>query len=401
MEKKKLVINAAVCDARNAIEDVLCSYDSIVITASTVLISKESKELISRYNVSINAANINELSKDTEVIVHNGYYEISGSTKMPKPTFLIVNGSLDIKEDAKDTLATTFETIHVNGSVSYPSKLQGTLPLLKVNGTIDSYPSDAIRLKNEFILDKIFVLKAKGGKYYVKNKVIIADETLDLSSLIDKGTTFITKRAFIAENLLETAINLFGDETDITVIPAGYKYVQEDTLNNFIINKYGDKLFVDGDLFITLESEDALRKLTGLKVNGSVIVNKKLTDYLMTIDVDYEELKMFKGIIIKGKEIINISKSSLSGYKDGATISGCGMVKISHDITPEEIEEKLQFISCGCITCSPNQMGAIELVSEDVGYINDKGNADDLDTEDDEDLYNNNAQVIKSTFYSL
>jgi len=51
------------------------------------------------------------------------------------------------------------------------------------------------------------------------NKVIIADETLDISSLTAKQTTFITKKAFIAENLLENAAKLFSDDTEIIVIP--------------------------------------------------------------------------------------------------------------------------------------------------------------------------------------
>ena len=44
------------------------------------------------------------------------------------------------------------------------------------------------------------------------------------------------------------------------------------------------------------------------------------------------------------------------------------------NITPEDIEDKLQFIDCGCIFCNGEQRGAVELISEDVGLINDSEN---------------------------
>ena len=87
-----------------------------------------------------------------------------------------------------------------------------------------------------------------------------------MSSLISKGTTFITNTAIIAENLLDKAILLFDDETDIKVLPAGYSYVEEGTLNDLMVSKHGDKIYVDGDLVITSESENTLKKITGLKV---------------------------------------------------------------------------------------------------------------------------------------
>lgn len=396
MDKKELVINSAFCDTRTATEEVLNLYESIEINAATVLVSKESKELLSRYNISINTAETIEISKDTEVITHNGSFEISKSTKMSKPTILIINGSLEIKKEAADALK-NIVSIHVNGYVSYPSDLQNQLPPISVNGTIESYPSDAIRLKNKQIIDKIFILKAKSTKYYAKNKIIIADESLDLSSLITKGTSFITKKAVIAENLLEDAIKLFEDDTDIMIIPSGYRYIEEETLNDFIINKYGDKIYVDGDLIINSDSENALSKLTGIRVNGSILIVKKLVDRLLNLDVEYKDIKVIKGKIIKDKGNLSINKNTLSGITDGVTISDCGMVKISSDITPEEIEEKLQFFGCGYISCHPDQRGAVELVSEDVGFINDEDKAESADSS----LYNKNTQVINSASYNL
>jgi hypothetical protein len=403
MEKKKLIVNTAICDTRSLTEETLNSYESIEINAASILVSAKSKELLSRIHVVINVADVFEIADDAEVNIQNGSYQISKGTIMAKPTVLIVNGSLQIEKDSEEALK-TFVSILVNGSITYPSGLQNNLPMLKVNGSTSTYPSDAICLKNKLLLDKAFILKAKQSRYYVKNTVIIADELLDISPLVNKGTSFITSRAIIAEALLEEGVHLFEDETDIIVIPKDYSYVQGGKLNDLMINKNGNKLYVDGDLIITSDSGNALSKLAGIRVKGSILIADKLEDKLFDLDAEYKDIKKIKGNIIADKGILKISKQTLMVHDDGVTIIDCGMVKLDPDITPSEIKEKLQFIDCGFISCSPEQREVIELVSEDVGFISEKemGGLEALDKEEDAlDLYQENTQVINAASYTM
>lgn len=402
MENKKLVINAAVCDTRSATEEVLNSYESIEINAAAILISTKSKELLSRHHVKMNASDIRELDEDIEVNVQNGSYQISQGTIMAKPTVLIVNGSLQIDKDSEEALK-TFVSILVNGSVTYPSGLSNQLPSLKVNGSTTTYPSDAICMKNKLILDKAFIYKAKKARYFVKNKVVIADETLDIKSLVNKGVSFITRTAIIAETYIEDGVHLFDDEANIIMIPAGYSYIPGGNLNDMMVNKKGDKLYIDGDLIITLDSEDALKKLVSIRVNGSIMVADTLKDRLLDLDTEYNDIKNIKGSIIADKGILNISKQTLMGFNDGVTIIDCGVVKLDTDIAPSEIEDKLQFIDCGIISCSPEQRSVIDRVSEDVGLINDSESENKaVDEEDDtHKLYANSTQVINAATYKM
>jgi hypothetical protein len=402
MEKKKLIVNSAVCDSRLVTEETLNSYESIEINAASLIVSAKSKELLSRYNAKLNVSDVVEVTEDTELSIQNGSYIISRGTIMAKPTVLIVNGSLEIEKDSEEALK-TFVSILVNGSVTYPSALQNQLPPLKVNGSSSVYPSDAICLKNKLILDKAFIIKAKEAKYYVKNKVVIADEALDISSLVKKGASFITKKAIIAETLLADSVQLFEDKTEIIVIPEGYKYVQSGTLDDMMV-KNSNKLYVDGDLIIISESENALNKLTGIRVNGSIMITEKLKNKLLDLDAEYNDIRKIKGYIIKDKGILNISRQTLAGLKDGVTIIDCGVVKLDKDITPSEIEEKLQFIDCGCILCNEDQRGVVELVSEDVGHISDKGlgGFDSLDEDEGgSKLYQENTRVINAANYTM
>lgn len=379
MEKKKLIINAAICDARAVSEATLESYQEISINAATVIVSQASKDLLAKYNVTMNTANVTEVPKEAEIMVQNGSYVITDSTVLSKPVVLIVNGSLNIDTKSKEVLE-KFISIQVNGSASYPSDIKDLLPLIKVNGSTDCYPGDAIRLKSKLLMDRTFILRAKGEKYYVRNKVIIPDENLDIASLVEKGASFITKKAIIADSLLEEALALFDEHVEIITIPDGLNYISGQTLNDLLIRKHGDKLYVDGDLTINNESEDALDKLTSLKVEGTVFIIDRLVDKLHNINPDYNNIETTKGVTLGDKPFFTMDKRKLDRYPEGVRILDCGIVNVKDDIEPDEIEEKLEFLDCGIINCSPEQKSAVELVSKDVGLITDsnKGKMDTI-----------------------
>ena len=67
----------------------------------------------------------------------NGAYEINDSTLLSKPVILITNGSLNIETRSQEVLE-KFTYIHANGSVSYPDDITEKLPIIKVNGSIES-----------------------------------------------------------------------------------------------------------------------------------------------------------------------------------------------------------------------------------------------------------------------
>jgi len=58
MEKKKLVINTSLCDARNVSEETLESYENITINAAIVVTTPESGKLLHKYNVVMNCSDV-------------------------------------------------------------------------------------------------------------------------------------------------------------------------------------------------------------------------------------------------------------------------------------------------------------------------------------------------------
>jgi len=403
VEKKKLIINSAICDARNVSETTLDAYREISINAATILVSRESKELMAGYNVTMNTAEVTEVLKDAEIMVQNGSYKITNGTIFSKPIVLIVNGSLSIETKSQEVLDKII-FIQVNGSASYPSDIKDKLPIIKVKGSIDSYPGDAIKLKSRLTMDKTFILRAKGEKYYVKSKVVIPDKDLDIALLKDIGATFITRKAIIAEGLLEEALPLFDENVDIKIIPNGFAYTSSQVLNDVLVRKYGDKLYIDGDLTIEPESENALDKLTGLKVEGTVLINDRLVDKFHNIDPEYNDMEIVRGSGIGDRAFLTIDKRILNKHSEGMRIYDCGIVNIKEDISPEEIEEGLQFIACGVINCSEEQKSAVESVSKDIGLINDspKGKMDDLKgLLGGSDKSDENTNLVNAAIYTM
>ena len=94
---KTLTINATVCDTRQVKESTLAAYDAIEINAALLLADAASQELLHKYPVTCNAVQTLDISDDIQVSQVNGRKELGpGTPALKTPTFLMVNGILDI-----------------------------------------------------------------------------------------------------------------------------------------------------------------------------------------------------------------------------------------------------------------------------------------------------------------
>ena len=105
IEKKSLQINAIICDMREISEEVLREHEKVHINATIVLMTKESKELVAKYNVSINSTCVKEIEGNAEIVVKNGTFKIIPGQKPSAPTILAVNGLLNIAANTEDVLS--------------------------------------------------------------------------------------------------------------------------------------------------------------------------------------------------------------------------------------------------------------------------------------------------------
>lgn len=373
---KKMVVNCAECDMRNVSEETLKSYEQITVNAATVLVTPEKKDLIARYNVILNVADVIEVpaGENVRVVNQNGSYDLTAdrAPQDGETVLLFVNGVLNIDADAAEA-AQKYYKINVNGTVTMPKSVSGALHNLSVNGLVNTYPDGAIRLRRNAVIDKTFPLRAKeNALYWAFRRLIFTDLALDTEKLHNRNVRFAAKTALIAESLAETVVPMLSEDTDIQIVPDGTEFFGFDVrMNKRFLKKFGTKAYINGDLTVEDEAAEILPEIEYLYVNGSVKISEALADAFEDVDAHYDELVIQKktGKIIEDHVRATVDKALLEKYADGILVTDCAMVHIAKDVPSELILERLSIADCAKVFCTEEQEAAVCAVSRDVASI--------------------------------
>ena len=378
---KKMMVNCAVCDMRNVSEETLKNYEQVVVNAATALVTPEKKDLINRYNVIMNVADVIEVpaGENVRIINQNGSYDLTAdrAPQDGETVLLFVNGVLNIDADAAEA-AQKYYQINVNGEVTMPKSISGRLNNLSVNGSVNTYPDGAIRLNRNAEIDKTFPLRAKeNALYWAFRRLIFTDLALDTEKLRNRNVRFAAKTALIAESLAEAVVPMLTEDTEILIVPDGTKFFGFDArMNKRFLKKFGTKAYINGDLTVEDDAAEILPEIEYLYVNGNVKISEALADAFEDIDAHYDELLIQKktGKIIEDHVRATVDKALLEKYADGILVTDCAMVHIAKDVPDELILERLTIADCAKVFCSEEQEAAVSAVSKDVAMI---GGADE------------------------
>ena len=74
---------------------------------------------------------------------------------------------------------------------------------------------------------------------------------------------------------------------------------------------------------------------------------------------------------IRDRLSVLVDSMMLKQTCDEIHVEDVASVAIAPEVEPQEIRKRLHFSDCAMIHCSPSQRSMVELVSEDVGQIND------------------------------
>ena len=368
---KKLVINCAFCDTRKILEENYSHYENIIINAATVLTNSAGKGVLSKLPVTMNCAHVEEIEGDVELKRINGREEIKKSDKVPeKNYFMMVNGNLTIEPGTEKYLEKCVG-LTVNGSVTYPESMGVSLVNMKVNGRSVCYPDEAVVLKPNTVIDKLFTLRAKKNLYWSAKRMVMVDPQLYGEQLKNKGAFFSAKEIILAQSKAEEMLDLIDEKAEIIVVPDGTTVIFDDvTLDEAASRRYGTKLYVIGD--VAVPKENCLEQVEYLNVRGDAKVleeqKKELLEKIIEISGDIRTVKHY-GFKIEDKTNLKITKWMLEQQPEGLEIVDCAMVKIAEDIPKELIAEKLSIQDCGIVKCSEEQQDAVELICQDVGSV--------------------------------
>ena len=380
---KNLKINCATCDVRNVREAYLQAYDSVRINCASILATPESQALMGKYNVMMNCADVLVVGSDVKVKTINGKARIGAEETAMEPCYYIVNGMLEIEAGAEAVLEKCLG-IRVNGMVLYPQSLAGRLGMMEVNGKVECYPDEAVLLKKDAVIDRVFVLRAKEKLYWAAKRLIMVDPRLDGEALAKKGVKFSAPEAIIAESKVESLIDLIDEKAEIVIVPDGTVVVNDDLeLNKAALERYGRKLYVLGDVTAEQGAAEAVEPLEYLNVRGDVTTAANVMEALLAKTESIGgELHVYQGKVFRNVPEMKVSTDLLELEAEGVTLVECACVRIDPQVTAPLIREKLRILECAAVECTPEQRAAVSLVSQNVPFI---GNLEDEEKEEEDE----------------
>lgn len=373
-EKRNLMINCDVCDARNAKEEYLSGYEQIMINTDLLLVSAESRGVLERLPAICNTDNTLEVDDDANLIFQNRSTEINSKSVFPADTVLAVNGDLLIHSDTSRQTLETLRAVNVTGSLLCPASLLTCIKDLYVTGEIKTYPDDCVVLPPVFTPDEYFHLRAKEGqKYYAEQEIRLIAPGIDLGTLRDKKVQFISPRFFVPAEKAADALELFNETASMKVIPQGYVFVDTGKeLSESLLKKYGNRLFFRGDLTLTEGSIPLLSRLEKLYVSGTILVPENLAEDFYQFDVECSSVKVVKEEkrrILENSPRIVLNKDILTASPQGVLVRNCAVLTIEENITPQDILDHVEIVNCARVDCAENQKAAVYQKSTNVPQI--------------------------------
>ena len=373
-EKKNLMINCDVCDARNAKEEYLSGYEQIMINTDLLLVSAESRGVLERLPAICNTDNTLEVDDNANLIFQNGRMEINSSSAFPADTVFAVNGDLMIYSDTSRQTLEALRAVNVTGSLLCPASLLTCIKELYVTGETKTYPDDCIILPPVFTPDEYFHLRAREGqKYYVEQEVRLTVPGISLAALGDKKVQFISPRFFVPAEKAADALELFDEKASMVVIPRGCAFIDAcEEFSENLLRKYGNRLFFRGDLTLTAESIPLLSRLEKLYVSGTLLVPENLAEDFYQFDVECSSVKVVKEEkrrILENSPRIILDKNILTASPQGVLVQNCAVLTIDENITPQDILDHVEIVNGARVDCSENQKAAVYQKSSNVPQI--------------------------------
>lgn len=365
----KLMVNCDSCDARNVSEETLKAYEQITINCGTVMVTPETKNLLSRYAVNLNCGDMLEVEKDVYFSNVNGSVQIKPSDLVAKKTYLNVNGVVDIGAGTEKVLE-QYVGIQVNGTVQCPESMSAYLGKLKVNGVVSCYPDGAVVLKRNVVLDRTFVLRAQNKLYWSARRMVMVDPALDGEALAKKGATFSSKEVILSEDKVDSLLGCIDEKAELVIVPQGTRVILDDVeLNEGFVKQYGRKLYIVGDMTVTDKDGGILAELEYLNIRGKVNVSSRWKDLLLEKAEAGGDMQVIHGRYLRDKMKLRITRKMLEGEQEGLHVEDCMKVCLDEDIPSDLILEKLTVRDCMSVLCSSDQEGAVALICDDVMKI--------------------------------
>lgn len=364
------IMNIGALDVRDVHEDVARQIKKIKNIG--LLIENDRSQVLLKEVERINVGATLKLSSDQDV----NLVTINGSLKMDReylegiinPVIMLVNGSLVLEKDIDSNLLNEkLYTIQVNGELTCPKKLSGTIQSKGIiNGYLNSYSSDYAFFSGDTRLTNNFLKGIRPSSKLSFGKLLVL-EPIDLKLLEDKISNIEILNKLIIMEEYEDEISRYIDNyysLNKVIIPNvgnEIRHIDDDmTIDDTSIKKYNHiVLYVEGEVILNLNEAVDFGQYIELLICDKLICNEKTYEAIkgnIGEDVEVD--------IIQGKLLSNNGKMILAGMiEEEISIRNMGKLVL---------DEKLDYDSFAKNVASIVNYGVVEAPEEKMSLVKDK-----------------------------
>lgn len=406
MDAKKMIGNVNVLDIRKSSEAAVNQIGKIG-NANVVLYSPETAGLLSHLNFGNLNISVEIPSGDNvQVLMSKSTLNHAYFANKTVPEFLAIIGKMVVEGDVSvEDIQAKISGLVLMGKVICPESLSGILQSkCKLSaGKFDTYPLMSKVVINDLVLDE----KGLNALDEHSELAVVGDVTFPVAvanNLIERKIARLYAAGGVKcheENAATIQKRLHERTHDVSVIPAGYEWIEERILlDNFVLaQKKARKLYCSAEVQIDGEvSAEALDAgidalVCGEKVYCPAALKDTLAkkcDLLKTRAVFYEG----KLWMIEDEE--TLPASFLDALDSKLTLVVTGVLKIDPAIEPKALAERLAKVhNLGVIQCTPAQMGVVQLrLGLKEGVISDINAREEPAQEEDLGIGNANYLVL-------
>lgn len=398
--KKNLEVDAGFVNAINFTEEIAQMYNKITIDTGVLITSDSSQKILSKYGVIIDAGYVVSFRNGTNLSYMNGMRTITPNETVSEHTAVLINGKLLVEKGCAEIIK-NFERIIVNGLAIYPDDIDSSK--LQCHGSSVVYPADATLITKSFDVDEIFCIRAENNeKYFTPESVYFTDMDVDLQELIDKNVHIICKKAFVYQSLLRKALKLLDKKAEVETIPDGCAIIKDDVeLCEETVERYGNKMYSFGSVFIPKEAKPILEKIEYLRSGENLFVCKEVPQELLKNCQASEDIIFHAGKLIYKQSMVTVDENLLNSNPEGISLMKISHISIDPALSVDALKAGLkEIVKCSHVSCTSEQNGYISTIAKKVSMIS-CDEQDDKENENGESTQGNNTVYIDTGAYEF
>jgi len=368
---KKSIGNVNVLDLRQATDASVAGVKRIG-NVNLVIQTKKTAPHFQKLDVG-NVNVVVTVPDDANVQQVMGLAELTGKSLegVSSPIYLVVMGKLLVHPDVTpEAISKAIAGMAVFGKLVCPEPLMGAIQgkLDRITGKTQVYPIlDHIELRS-LTLDEGYLDSLPDGTRLAVAGSLDVPEILSNDLIRQKIAVLHVSSSGLCHEENHTALQqaMTQGGASLETIPEGYRFVERP----LILDKVRlaalrdpylystERIIITDDVPVALVDEN----IKGLRSEEMIACSSSLESSI-TDKVDFlkDQVILYEGelLVIDGAETLRAGR--LSGRERPVTLLVCGDLRIDENLAPTDITSGIARIhNFGMITCSPDQIGAVE-----------------------------------------